>query len=375
MNEKQDIYTKHIRKELDYILEESNLPSSLSKNHVGKVRDLYSIRISTEDKSENKIKQERSILLMVVTDRLSVFDRYVCSIPFKGAVLNMVSHWWFSRTQHIIANHLFQPNAPPLDPNVDLCRECDVFPVEIVVRGYLAGSGSSLWRCYERGERSYCGICLPEGLRKNQKLETLLVTPTTKAPPGEKDIPLTVKELIFERRLMSERQWNFVASKAVELFRFGQQVAAEHNLILADSKYEFGKLKLHETPQIAERNHSSKQKDKEIADIVLVDELHTPDSSRFWLASTYDQRLSENQEPDALDKDLLRRWYSEKSVSLEIAPPEELRIRLAKLYIEFFEKLTGQLFPFAECSLYPGQQSINARIMEKLIIAQILPKQ
>jgi phosphoribosylaminoimidazole-succinocarboxamide synthase len=235
-----------IRSQINNCLTETDLPGEKIQ---GKVRDIY-------PNEEN--------ITFVCTDRLSAFDRVLTAIPFKGQVLNLTSKWWFEKTEHIIPNHLI---ATP-DPAVTIGKKCEVFMVEFVVRGYMTGSTStSLWTHYKNGSRSYCGNDLPEGLVKSQKLSENILTPTTKS---EHDEPVSPEQII-SMGLMNEEDLAVCSKAALELFAFGQQVASEHGLILVDTKYEFGK-------------------DKD-AVIRLIDEIHTPDSSRYWLADSYHERF------------------------------------------------------------------------------------
>ena len=225
-----------------------------TSKHQGKVRDVY---------------VTDSFIVMIATDRQSAFDRQLASIPFKGQVLNLTSKWWFEKTQHIVPNHAL---AFP-HPNVTIGKKCIVFPVEFVMRGYLTGSTStSIWTNYQKGVRRYCGHDLPDGMVKNQKLWKNLLTPTTK--DDTHDELISAEEIVSTGR-MSQGDWERCAKYAEELFAFSQSVAADKGLILVDTKYEFGK------------DLDGK--------IVLVDEIQTPDSSRFWLADTYLARFNEGK--------------------------------------------------------------------------------
>lgn len=304
-----DQYRSIIKDNLVNCLTETDFP--LGTKHTGKVRDRY----ESEDK-----------LFLITTDRQSAFDRILASIPFKGQVLNQTSVWWFERTKDIIDNHVL--DVP--DPNVTVARTCQVFPVEFVVRGYITGTTeTSLWTHYERGARTYCGNPLPEGLRKNEKLDRHLLTPTTKA--ADHDRPVSPRE-ILEEGLMNERDWSQASEAALALFNFGQRVARDHGLILVDTKYEFGKDRT--------------------GRILLVDEIHTPDSSRYWLADSYATRLDKGQEPENIDKEFLRLWfvdhcdpYGDKTLP---QPPEDLVIELSRRYIQLYEMITGRPFSFPD---------------------------
>jgi phosphoribosylaminoimidazole-succinocarboxamide synthase len=278
----------------------------------GKVRDVY----SSED-----------VVVLVSTDRQSAFDRHLASVPFKGRVLNLTSAWWFKQTEHIIPNHLL--GVP--HPAVSVVRKCEVFSIEFVVRGYITGStDTSMWTHYARGERLYCGHSLPDGMRKNQKLGHPLCTPTTK--DIEHDEPLSGAEAVAQGRLTAA-EWEECEAKVLQLFVFGQETAATCGLILVDTKYELG------------RDADGK--------IVLVDEIHTPDSSRYWLAHSYEARFhaSPPREPENIDKEFLRLWFRNhcdpyKDEQLPAAP-SELVAELACRYIVLYEVITGERAPFS----------------------------
>jgi len=310
-----------IKEAIPYSLSETNL--NIGTKYRGKVRDTYDIG----DK-----------LVLVTTDRLSAFDRVLAEIPFKGQVLNLVSAWWFENTSHILPNHVV---AIP-DPNVTLAKKCQVFPVEFVIRGYITGSTqTSLWKQYHDGVRQYCGNNLPEGLRKNEKLAKPMITPTTKEAH---DRPISPAEIIQEG-LMTEAEWTFAANAALQLYEYGVEVAAKQGLILVDTKYEIGKD--------ADGN------------ICLVDEIHTPDSSRYWLAESYEMRFAAHQEPESIDKEFLRLWFKDHCNPYEDAvlpkPPEALVVTLASRYIQLYEMITGSKFTF------PSQlQNIEERIMRNV---------
>lgn len=280
---------------LSNCLSETNLhhtvPSLKSKIR-GKVRDIY---------------DAGDYLVLVTTDRQSAFDRILASIPFKGQVLNETSLWWFDRTRHITPNAVV--SMP--DNNVTIAKKCIVFPVEFVVRGFVTGStDTSLWTVYNRGVRNYCGNALPDGMLKNQKLSANILTPTTKA--ADHDVPVTPEEIV-ERGLMTQDEYNEASTKALSLFEYGQHIAKEHGLLLVDTKYEFGK-----GPD---------------GTILLIDEVHTPDSSRYWIAHSYEERFQAGLEPDNIDKEFLRLWFKDhcNPYEDEVLPnaPEELVCELA----------------------------------------------
>ena len=256
-------YKERIKREVDNTLIETNFPKGVKKT--GKVRDQYEF----EDK-----------IALITTDRQSAFDRVLASIPFKGQVLNLTSAWWFDKTKHIIPNHVLK--IP--DPNVTLAKKCKVFPIEFVVRGYITGSTStSLWTVYDKGDREYCGNKLPEGLKKNQKLNKNMLTPTTKEE--HHDRPISPKDIV-EEGWMTEEDWEYCSKKALELFAFGQETAMKNGMILVDTKYEMGK--------------------DTSGDIVLIDEIHTPDSSRYWIAESYNDKIKNNQEPQNIDMEFCK---------------------------------------------------------------------
>ena len=315
-------YKDRIKVELHNTLTETSLPSG--DKRTGKVRDQYTL--------DNKIA-------LITTDRQSAFDRVLASIPFKGQVLNLTSAWWFEQTKSIINNHVI--DVP--DPNVTLAKKCNVFPIEFVVRGYITGSTSTaLWTVYNNGDREYCGNVLPEGLVKNQKLDANMLTPTTKEE--HHDRPIAPDEIVNEE-WMTQENWDYCSQKALELFSFGQQKAAENGMILVDTKYEMG--------SDADGN------------IVLIDEIHTPDSSRYWIAESYDKRMAMGDEPQNIDKEFLRLWFVDNCdpYNDEILPdaPEELVMELSSRYIYLYETITGGLFPFPDAG-----KSIQDRITTNL---------
>ncbi len=269
-------------------------------------------------------------LLLITTDRVSAFDRALGLIPYKGQVLNQLSAWWFRQTADIIPNHLL--DVP--DPNVMLTAVAEPLPVEVIVRGYITGvTKTSLWTLYAHGERRPYGIPLPDGLQKNDPLPEPLITPTTKAEQGQHDQRLTHEQA---RALLPE-YWDEVARAAVALFRRGQAVAKKAGLILVDTKYEFGLV------------HGR---------VTLIDELHTPDSSRYWIANTY----RPGAEPQNFDKEFLRKWFAERGCRGDGRPPQmpaDFIAQVAARYIAAYEKLTGETF-------MPGTQPVPSRIKRNL---------
>ena len=324
--ESTEHYKDRIKAELNNTLTETNLPNGSKKT--GKVRDQYDLG----DK-----------VALITTDRQSAFDRILASVPFKGQVLNLTSAWWFDQTKDIIPNQVI--DVP--DPNVTFAKKCDVFPIEFVVRGYITGSTStSLWTVYNNGNRTYCGNDLPEGLVKNQKLDDTMLTPTTKEE--HHDRPIAPDEIVNEG-WMTQEDWDYCSKKALELFAFGQKKAAENEMILVDTKYEMGR-------------------DAE-GTIRLIDEIHTPDSSRYWIAKTYDERMAVGQEPQNIDKEFLRLWFVDNCdpYNDETLPeaPEELVAELSSRYIYLYETITGGVFPFPDTGK-PVSERINENLKEVL---------
>lgn len=298
----------------------------IGKKYVGKVRDTYDMG----DK-----------LVIVTTDRQSAFDRLLAAVPWKGQVLNQTSAWWMRNTTHIIENALL--DVP--DPNVSIMKKCTVFPIEFVCRGFMTGStDTSLWTHYARGERDYCGNAFPDGMKKNDRLLKAVITPTTKAESH--DEPIAPAD-ILARRLMAPSDWEIASSAALSLFRFGQQEALKRGLLLVDTKYEFGR--------------------DDDGNILLIDEIHTPDSSRYWLAESYESRHAAGQEPENIDKEFLRLWFRANCDPYkdEVLPeaPDELVSELSRRYILLYEKITGT--EFVPASL-PAQERLKMNVYAAL---------
>ncbi|MDO8573499.1 MAG: phosphoribosylaminoimidazolesuccinocarboxamide synthase [Candidatus Daviesbacteria bacterium] len=277
------------------------------KKHSGKVRDSF-------------IWDNKRII--VTTDRQSAFDRVLGFIPFKGQVLTKLSEFWFNKTKDIIQNHLL--SVP--DPNVMVVKDCKVIPIEMVIRGYITGvTDTSIWGSYEKGERTIYGIKFPEGLKKNQKLPKPVITPTTKAEAGH-DERLTEQEII-KRKIASPEIWKQMKKAALAIFERGQKICDKAGIILVDTKYEFG------------LDDNGK--------LMLIDEIHTPDSSRYWIKKTYKKRLSSGEEPESYDKEPLRIWFKEQGFSgkgrIPKMPPEFIA-KMSNLYMSIYEKVTGQKF-------------------------------
>lgn len=273
--------------------------------------------------------------LFVTTDRLSAFDRIIATIPSKGQVLNQLAAWWFQQTQSIVANHLV--SVP--DPNLTVGRTAVPLPVEVVVRGYITGvTSTSLWQQYADGARTIYGYELPDGLLKNTQLPAAIVTPTTKAQDGGHDEPISNAQVV-SMGLVDGPLWDRVCDAALRVFAFGQQAAAAAGLVLADTKYEFGLS-------------------TETGELMLIDEVHTPDSSRFWVADTYQPRLAAGQEPESLDKEFVRRALIELGYRGEGTPPQlpdHVVAATSARYISAYERITGLTF-------VPGEQPAAERI-------------
>jgi len=288
----------------------------------GKVRDMY------------LLPGQR---ILITTDRQSAFDHVLGTIPLKGRVLNQIAHFWFEKTADIAPNHVV---AVP-DPNVTVAEELDMLQVEIVVRGYLTGStDTSAWTHYERGERVICGNPLPDGMVKNQPFDRPIITPTTKS--DEHDEPVS-REQILERGLVEEEVWAQVEETALALFARGTELASKQGLILVDTKYEMG------------RNSDGA--------IAIADEIHTPDSSRYWVADTYADRHSRGDEPESLDKEFLRLWLRDKGISDDNIPEldADIRTQVAERYIDLCERMTGEAF-VADVDPMPVKERIEKAI-------------
>ena len=298
-----------LRAHAHQVLRDATIPE-LPNHYSGKVRDNYDLPDGRR--------------IMVATDRLSAFDRILCAVPFKGQVLTQTARFWFDATADICPNHVLEHP----DPNVVIGERLDVLPVEVVVRDYLAGTtGTSVLTLYRAGQRSMYGVTLPDGLRDNQRLPQPIITPTSKAFDGSHDAPLTPDEIV-SGGLLTAAQWQQMCEYALALFARGQAMAAQRGLILADTKYEFG----------TDRNGR----------ILLADEIHTPDSSRYWRADSYPGRYAAGERPESFDKDFVRNWvaarcdpYSDPIPDI----PDDLVLGAAAVYIEAFETITGQGFP------------------------------
>jgi phosphoribosylaminoimidazole-succinocarboxamide synthase len=278
--------------------------------------------------------------LLIATDRLSAFDIILTTVPLKGQVLTQLARYWFDATADLCPNHVIE--YP--DPNVLLCKRLTILPVEIVVRDYLAGTTSTaILTMYQGGRREMYGHRFPDGLRPNQKLPQAIITPTSKAFDAGHDEELSAAE-ILQKGLLTEAQWQEVSAKALALFARGREMAAARGLILVDTKYEFG---VDETGRI-----------------LLADEIHTPDSSRYWFGESYPARFAAGEAPESFDKDFVRRWVVARCDPYKdpIPPiPDEVRLEAAARYIQAFETITGQEFP-----LPPPDQKVLPRIRANL---------
>jgi phosphoribosylaminoimidazole-succinocarboxamide synthase len=288
----------------------------LGPKTTGKVRDIY-------DQGDR--------LVLITTDRHSSFDRIIAHIPWKGQVLNQVSAFWFDRTKDIVRNHVM---AIP-DPNVTIARKCALVPIEAVVRGFLTGvTDTAIWTRYAKGERQFGGVVLPDGMHKNQRLPQPLFDPTTKE--ALHDRALTPEQMISEG-FVTPDLFERIRQTALALFARGQDIAARNGLILVDTKYEFGT-----DPH---------------GDLVLIDEIHTPDSSRYWQRDSYEVRFAAAEEPQYFDKEFLRLWFREHSdpygdASLPEAPPELVQ-ELSRRYIRMYEQITGETFKYGAMPILP----------------------
>ncbi len=300
----------------------SDLP--LSGRSSGKVRDWYTLPGGKR--------------LIVTTDRLSAFDRNIAVVPYKGQVLNQLAAWWFEKTASVISNHLL--SIP--DPNAAVVREVKPLPVEVIVRGYITGvTSTALWHRYSLGEREIYGYRFNEGLRKNQELPESIITPTTKGGVTGHDERLTCAEVV-EQGYVDASSWEEIQSAALSVFNLGQKIANQAGMILVDTKYEFGWA----------------------ADgtIMLIDEVHTPDSSRFWTLESYPERFAAGEEPENYDKEFIRRYFAERGYRGEGEPPAaepELWVQASLRYMEIYEKLTG-------CEFEPGEYPVNKRLVDNL---------
>ncbi len=313
--------SEQIQQAIPHTLLRADLPG-LDGRVEGKVRDSF-------------VQDGKRVL--VTTDRVSAFDRVLGAIPFKGQVLNQLSAWWFEQTSDIVGNHVL---AVP-DPNVTIAHEADALQVEVIVRGFITGvTSTALWTLYEQGVDRPYGLELPPGLKKNDALPEPVITPTTKATGGAHDERLTCDEVV-QHNLVQADLWRQVQAAALAIFKRGQQVAREAGLILVDTKYEFGLI------------------DGKLA---LIDEVHTPDSSRYWVTESYEATRGTDRAPEQFDKEALRLWYVEQGFRGEgeaPAMPTEVQEMMARRYVAAYERLTGETF-------VPGEQPAAARIEQSV---------
>ncbi len=307
-----------IKEHIGDVIKETNL-QGIGERKIGKVRDIY----IAPDK-----------ITLVSTDRHSSFDRIIAHIPFKGAVLNQISAFWFENTKDIIQNHVV--SIP--DPNVLVAKKCTVIPIECIVRGYITGStNTSLWTLYKDGQRDFGNFVLPDGLKKNQKMDEPVFTPTTKS--DEHDRPITPAEIVSEG-ILTKEMTDELERVAKAVFKRGQDIALSKGLILVDTKYEFGM--------------------DENGKLTLIDEVHTPDSSRYWKATTYQERIDKGEEPEYFDKEFLRLWFKDNCDPYNDAvlpdAPAEMVAELSRRYIEIYETITG----------LPFNHDFNTPIVERI---------
>src|SRR5271155_690705 len=299
----------------DQVVADATIPE-LPRHYAGKVRDNYDLPDGRR--------------IIIATDRLSAFDRIITAIPLKGQVLTQIARFWFDATGGICPNHVIE--YP--DPNVLVCQRLAIMPVEVVVRDYLTGTtATSIWPMYDAGRREMYGIRFPDGLRENQKLPSTIVTPTTKAFDGGHDEPLMPEE-ITGRGLLTHQQWRTVTDLALGLFAWGRALAEQRGLILVDTKYEFGF-------DAAGR-------------IVLADEIHTPDSSRYWFRASYPARFAAGERPESFDKDFVRNWVVARCDPYkdQVPPiPRDVVLDAARIYIQAYETITGEAFVLPDPSV------------------------
>ena len=315
-----------IRDAIPHLLRAVDIPQLGERQH-GKVRDFYT---------------RGSQRFLITTDRQSAFDINIGFVPFKGTVLNQLSAFWFENTQDIVPNHLI---ATP-DPNVMVAKNCDCVPIEMVVRGYITGStNTSIWFSYSRGERNIYGLDFPEGLKKNQRLSHPVITPTTHGDGHDERL---TREEILDGGMVPEETYRQMEEAAYALYDRGSEIAERSGLIMPDTKYEFGMFE---------------------GQLILMDELHTPDGSRFWIKDTYEERFDRGEEPENFDKEFIRLWYTNRMDPYKdsVPPmPEDLVVTAARRYIEVYEKLTGQTFTPYE---YPIGERIKRNVLNYLAVS------
>jgi phosphoribosylaminoimidazole-succinocarboxamide synthase len=301
------------------------------------------VRLTLPDRREGKVRISYQLddrhRLMITTDRISAFDRVLGAVPYKGQVLNQLGGFWFRQLEHLSAHHYVKE----VDPNAQIVRTAAPLPVEVVVRGYITGvTSTALWGRYAAGDRVLYGHRLPDGLTKNAPLPRPLVTPTTKASDGGHDEPITTAEVV-SRGLVSASMWADIHDRAIAIYTAGAEIAARAGLILADTKYEFGI-------------------DPETQEVMLIDEVHTPDSSRLWVTSSYEERIQTEAEPESLDKELLRLALADYQHDLDRMPSDLLTAALnatSPRYVRAYEQITGATFCEAT---YPVEERLTRLI-------------
>jgi len=311
--------TEQIKKQINNVLEKTDF--KIGRKYQGKVRDNYFLK----DK-----------IVIVTTDRISCFDHVIGTIPFKGQALNQIAAFWFERTRDIVPNHII--DVP--DPNVMVVKKCEPIPIEVVVRGYMIGS---LWRDYEKGKREIYGLNFNERILKNQLFETPILTPTTKEQKGH-DMPIS-KEDIIKKKIISEKLWDEIENTSLRLFERGIELCRENNLILVDTKYEFGLIN---------------------GKLVLMDEIHTPDSSRFWYLDTYNELFNQGKDQKQMDKEFVRQWLIKEKNFMGDGPipklSDKIKIEAARRYIELYEQVTGKDFEITD---EPIAERVERNLKEK----------
>lgn len=322
------ITDQQIIKAIPHVLKKMDIPE-LGKKQSGKVRDFY-------------FKDNERIL--VTTDRQSAFDINLGFVPYKGAVLNTLSQFWFEKSKDIIDNHMV--SVP--DPNVMVGRNCQGIPIEMIIRGYITGStNTSIWYSYKKGDRKIYGLDFPEGLKKNQKLEKPVITPTTHGGGASGHDDRMTREEILQSRIVPPETYKKMEEVTYALYDLGSKIAANAGLIMPDTKYEFGMFD---------------------GKLILMDELHTPDGSRFWIQKTYQERFGKGEEPENFDKEFIRLWYTDRMDPYkEKVPdmPEELMVAASHRYIDVYERLTGKTFEVFE---YPIEDRIRQNLGKAGII-------
>lgn len=322
--------TNDMRRVIEFCLTDAEF-KELPNFYRGKVRESYDL------------PDGRRIL--IATDRQSAFDVVLAAVPYKGQVLNQTARFWFDKTADICANHVI--SYP--DPNVAIVKRLDMLPIEMVVRDYLTGStDTSIWPMYARGERMLYGHKFPDGLKKSQKLPATILTPTTKADVGGHDAPITAEEIV-KQKLLTQAQWDELAKLSLAVFARGREIAAKNGLILVDTKYEFGV-------------------DPKTGTITLADEIHTPDSSRYWIAESYQKKFEAGENPDSLDKEFLRLWINARCDPYKDPIPEipaETLIEFSEKYIRLYEQVTGSKFERASLDT-PLRERIRAALAKEL---------